>query len=166
MSEISPSDFTSVAELLRRAKEERAALAQLWQSLDAAQMTRRPGPQADWSVKDMIAHIVWWEGALCDLLPRIIAGEDISFDGTVEEANASAFAQARDMPLSTVLENFERSWARLEAALAPLSDAQVNDVACCQIFGKPLRHFIAANTFGNYADHLQDLKAYRSVIQS
>lgn len=146
--------------LLERTKRERAGLAALWSSLSDAQMIARPGPQADWSVKDVIAHISWWEAAMCDLIPRAIAGQTIAFDGTVDDANTSAFNESRDAPLDAVLERFDGSLAQVEALLRTLSDEQINDIAVSQIFGKPLRHFIAANTYGHYADHLDDLRAY------
>ena len=146
--------------LLERTRRERAELAALWSGLSDARMTARPGPQADWSVKDVIAHISWWEAAMCDLIPRAIAGETIAFDGTVDDANTSAFNESRDAPLDAVLEGFDASLAQVEALLRTLSDEQINDAAVCQIFGKPLRHFIAANTYGHYADHLDDLRAY------
>ena len=47
-----------------------------------------------------------------------------------------------------------------------LTDEQINDTAICQIFGKPLRHFIAANTYAHYADHLDDLQAYIAKIEA
>ena len=53
--------YMTADDLLARAGSERADLAALWQGLNREQMTRRPGPQPDWSVKDLIAHITWWE---------------------------------------------------------------------------------------------------------
>lgn len=165
MDEYGLEPYITVNDLLRRTIRERNRLAQLWQGLSAAQMTRRPGPQADWSVKDMIAHIAWWEAAMCDLAPRVIAGETIDFDGAVDDANSTAFGENRDLPLGAVLDDFEASLARVESLLRTLSDQQINDAAICQIFGKPLRHFIAANTYGHYADHLDDLKAYIEEVE-
>ena len=160
MNEQGVEPYITVEALLERARREREELAALWGGLSAERMTARPGPQADWSVKDMIAHISWWEAAMCDLVARAIAGERIAFDGTVDDANMTAFEESRDASLEAVLEAFAAGMARVEALMKSLSDEQINDVAVCQIFGKPLRHFIAANTYGHYADHVDDLRAY------
>ena len=150
----------SGVELLEQAKAERAKLAALWRGLSDAQMTCRPGPQADWSVKDVIAHIVWWEDAMLDLCARALTGADIVIDGTVDDANASAYAEKRDISLAATLADWQDSLARVEVFLAGLSDEQINDSAVCQIFGNPLRRFIVANTSQHYADHIDDLRAY------
>jgi hypothetical protein len=52
------------AELIEAIRSERAELEALWAGATEEQMTRRPGPQADWSVKDLIAHLVSWEQKL------------------------------------------------------------------------------------------------------
>ena len=52
------SDNTHMAprDLLERIRKDRAALAALWDGLTEEQMVRRPGPQEDWSVRDLIAQ--------------------------------------------------------------------------------------------------------------
>ncbi len=159
-------EYMTVEDLLDRSRSAREELARLWDGLSEADITRRPGPQMDWSVKDMIAHISWWETAMTDLVPRALAGEPIEFSGTIKDANATAFAENRDLSLARVLGEFETSWAQVESLLRQLSDCQINNTKVCQIFGKPLRHFIAANTFVHYADHVEDLKRYIARLQS
>ena len=152
--------YIIVADLLRRIRQERAALAQLWQGLSEAQMTQRPGPQESWSVKDLIAHIVFWEDVMRDQISKALKGEAISYDGSVDDANAEAYATYRDLPLADVLAEFGASLPRVEDFVRGLSDRQINDVEVCQIFGHPVRYIIAANTTVHYADHLDDLRAY------
>ena len=160
MSKESQDEFITIDDMLTRARGDRARLAALWRDLSEAQMMARPGPQADWSVKDLIAHISFWEGALCDLLPRALQGESIDFEGTVADLNRSVHEEHRDQSLALALADFDASFARLESLLEELDDDAINDAARYQIFGKPLRHFIAANTTVHYADHLADLRAY------
>jgi len=52
--------------LLERIHTGREALAVLWCGLSEEQMIRRPGPQEDWSVKDLIAHVAWWESVILE----------------------------------------------------------------------------------------------------
>ena len=65
-------------------------------------MTRRPGPQPDWSVKDVIAHITWWESAMTNWVSRALTGEMLARTETPDEINARVYADNRDMPLETV----------------------------------------------------------------
>jgi hypothetical protein len=53
-------------DLLAQIRKDRAAMAKLWGCLTEEQMTHRPGPQADWSVKDLIAHMTWWESFIME----------------------------------------------------------------------------------------------------
>ncbi len=152
--------YMSGDDLLARARAEREALAALWQGLSEADMTRRPGPHPEWSVKDLIAHITWWEGSSTNLLSRALSGEMIARPKTTDEVNASVYADNRDLPLETVLEMFEASFPPLENLLRRMTDEEINDPTVCNIRDMPLLYFLAGNTFAHYADHVEDLRAY------
>ncbi len=152
--------YMSGDDLLARARAERAALAALWQGLSEADMTRRPGPHPEWSVKDLIAHITWWEGSSTNLVSRALSGEMIASPKTTDEVNASVYADNRDLPLATVLEMFEASFPLLENLLRRMTDEEINDPDVCNIRDMPLLYFLAGNTFVHYADHIDDLRAY------
>ena len=152
--------WMSADDLLDRARRERAELEALWLALDNDEMTRRPGPQPDWSVKDVIAHITWWESAMTNWVSRALTGEMLARTETPDEINARVFADNRDMPLETVLAAFEASFPPLEALLNRLTDDEINDAEVCDIRGMPLLNFIVGNTFAHYADHIDDLRAY------
>ena len=83
-------------DLLERARTERAELALLWRGLSDEQMTRRPGPQPDWSVKDVIAHITWWEQSMVNWVKRALSGEMLTRTETPDEINARVHADNRD----------------------------------------------------------------------
>ena len=147
-------------ELLARASHERAELAQLWRGLSDEQMTSRPGPQANWSVKDVIAHITWWEGSMVNWVSRALSGEMLTRTETPDEINERVYRDNRDMPLDTVLEAFDKSFPLVEALLERLDDDEINDAEVCNIRDMPLLYFLVGNTFAHYADHIDDLKAY------
>ena len=152
--------YMTADDLLARARSERADLAALWQGLNREQMTRRPGPQPDWSVKDLIAHITWWEQSATNWVSRALSGEMLTRTETPDELNARVHADNRDLPLETVLAYFEASWQPLEELLMRLSDEEINDVEVCNIRDMPLLYFLVGNTFAHYADHLDELRAY------
>ena len=152
--------YMTADDLLARAGSERADLAALWQGLTREQMTRRPGPQPDWSVKDLIAHITWWEQSATNWVSRALTGEMLTRTETPDELNARVHADNRDLPLETVLAAFDASWKPLEDLLMRLSDEEINDAEVCNIREMPLLYFLVGNTFAHYADHADELRAY------
>ncbi|MCY4466748.1 MAG: ClbS/DfsB family four-helix bundle protein [Chloroflexi bacterium] len=152
--------YMTAEDLLARARTERADLAALWQGLNHEQMTRRPGPQPGWSVKDLIAHITWWEQTAANWVSRALTGEMLTRTESPDELNARIFADNRDLPLETVLEMFEASWKPLEELLLRLTDEEINDVEVCNIRDMPLLYFLVGNTFAHYADHVDQLQDY------
>lgn len=152
--------FMGADDLLERARRERDELTALWSGLSDDEMIRRPGPQSEWSVKDVIAHITWWESAMTNWVSRALTGEMLARTETPDEINARVFADNRDMPLETVLAAFDASFPPLESLLNRLTDDEINDAEVCDIRGMPLLNFIVGNTFAHYADHVEDLRAY------
>ena len=152
--------WMSADDILARAREEREALAQLWRGLSDEQMTRRPGPQPDWSVKDVIAHITWWEQSMINWVSRALSGEMLTRTETPDEINARIHADNRDLPLSDALTLFEASFPLVETLLERLDDEEINDAEVCNIRDMPLLYFIVGNTFAHYADHVEDMRAY------
>ncbi len=152
--------YMTAEDLLARARAERDALALLWQGLSDEQMTRRPGPQPDWSVKDLIAHITWWEQTACNWVSRALSGEMLSRTETPDEINARVHTDNRDLSLQTVLDAFDASWKPLEDLLLRMTDEEINDPQVCNIRDMPLLYFLVGNTFAHYADHYEQLSAY------
>lgn len=152
--------YMSGADLLERAARERAELEALWLGLDKAEMTRRPGPHPEWSVKDIIAHITWWEQTAANWVSRALTGEMLTRAETPDEINARVYEDNRDLPLAAVLEMFDASFPALEALIKRLTDDEINDAEVCDIRGMPLLYFLVGNSFAHYADHVDDLRAY------
>ena len=152
--------YMSGDDLLDRAIAERQALAALWRGLSDEEMTRRPGPQADWSVKDVIAHITWWEQSMANWVSRALTGEMLTRRETPDEINARVYEDNRDLPLATALETFDKSFPTVESLLMRITDDEINDAEVCNIRDMPLLYFLVGNTFAHYADHVDDLRAY------
>ena len=157
--------YISAADLLQRAQRERNELAELWAGLTESQMLHRPGPQADWSVKDLIAHLTWWEVNMVDWVSQAAAGEIVIKTEPIDAVNQRVFAQYKDQPLAAVRREFDAAFHKVAALIQNLSDAQLNDAATCHVHGLPLRYSIAGNTFIHYASHRDDLVAYVQSLQ-
>ena len=57
-----PTDVDGIRNLF---VETRALLSSQWEGLSEEQMTQRPGPHPEWSVKDIIAHNDPTGGLVC-----------------------------------------------------------------------------------------------------
>ena len=76
-----------------------------------------PGVTGDWSVKDIIAHVTWWEKEALRHLPSIIEGERpprySEAYGGIDAFNAMMAEQERDLSLSDVLAQQDDTHRRL-----------------------------------------------------
>jgi hypothetical protein len=154
-------------ELLRQIRTHREALAALWGGLAEDLMDRRPGPQKDWSVKDLIAHITWWEGSVMEGVSRLMRGEKSRPSEHQDRLNQRTYEDNKDRPLSDVLEAFDASGPRLEALVSSLTDEQLNALGYYPTYdGIALLPIIRAGTIGHYPAHFADLRAYIRKAES
>lgn len=150
-------------DLIERTRRDREAFAALWHGLSDAQMIQRPAVQETWSVKDLIAHITWWEGYMIDRVKNLLAGnpdQRLNSDAEVDAINARVYDTFKDQPLQETLAAFEASWPRVLALLESMSDAQINDPSLYTQAEVPPLHIIIGNTFGHYEEHTEDLQRY------
>ena len=76
-----------------------------------------PGVAGDWSVKDVIAHVTWWEEEALRHLPLIIAGGrpprySVTYGG-IDAFNAMMAERKRDLSLPDVLTQQDDTHERL-----------------------------------------------------
>lgn len=155
--------YMKKGDLLARIRQDRAAFAALWHGLTDAQMTARPAIQPTWSVKDLIAHITYWESYMIERLSHVLAGgadKRLRSDEEVDTINANVYTAHKDDALVDVRAAFDASLPRVEALIAPLTDEQINDASLYTGMEIPPLYVIIGNTFGHYADHIDDLRAY------
>jgi uncharacterized protein (TIGR03083 family) len=152
--------FITQEDLLARIQSDRSAFAALWQNLTDERMLQRPGPQDDWSVKDLIAHIVWWENSMLSRVEKALGGEVVELTGTIDEINEHVFQENKDRDLSDVISEFDANMPKLEDFVAQLSDEQINNPDVINIKGHALRDFIIGDTFGHYEMHREDLQNF------
>lgn len=157
--------YMTGSDLIARAKKDRLAFARMWDGLSEAQMTIRPSVQDDWSVKDLIAHIAWWEYHMADWVTQAVNGETVVRTETVDEANARIFEEKKDLTLAVVLAEFNASFVKVMELVPTLTDEQINDADLVNIEGLALREFLIGDTFGHYGSHWDDLEGYVNQIK-
>jgi uncharacterized protein (TIGR03083 family) len=127
-------------------------------ALSAAQLTQ-PGVMGEWTVKDVLAHVAWWER---HLLRTLRAGHDeldeLMTEGmdsrqATDRTNAEVFAANRDRPLADVLAEFR---AAHEETLAALAGWPEDELARDEVY-----EAIGWDTFRHYPDHTALIQAWR-----
>ena len=154
------------ADLLSNMRAGHARLEKLIDKLSEEQMLA-PRLHGDWSGKDLLAHLGFWEQKMaeyCQMLrngenPRETVGE---YD--VDAINAAAFAEHHQQSLDEV-RRFERvSFQRL---LDQAENASEEDLVDPQRFawlkGATLGGWIEGNSYGHYEEHQDDLAIFEEL---
>ncbi len=117
-----------------------------------------PGVTGDWSVKDIIAHVTWWEEEALAHLPTILAGGrpprySVTYGGIVA-FNAQMTEQRRDVPLDEVLRRRDEVHRRLVDYIEAVPDDQfVGETR----FHRRLR----LDTYSHYPGHTEAIRNWR-----
>jgi len=164
MSELPFEIPQNKAELKILYLETRQKLAALWEGLSEDALTQRPGPKPDWSVKDTIAHLCWWESFALSRITILAAGEKLHLLSNFDALNSQVFDLYREMPLDRVLMMFNANQAQVEAMIDALSFEEWIDEHRPNFKGQSLMRMLGGNTFGHYYEHLNDLQNYREQI--
>jgi DinB family protein len=141
-----------VADLMRA---EHARLEALLAGVSDGEIVRQ-GAFGEWSVKDMLAHITFWEQRLIAYLngareSLIQPGEDEQI--AIDRINAGVLAANRDRPLAEVRATFDESY---QQTLRLVESFSGEDLADEEFFG-----LVAGDTFEHYREHIAMLQDWR-----
>jgi len=145
------------AELLAHVRSGRAqfesALAQF-----SADQWLAPDLHGGWSIKDLIAHIGFWEQHTAQEFSALLRGVKPPDDSlTLDELNAQVYVQNQHQPLAEVRLAEQVAYEQL---LLLVENALEEDLFNPQRFawteGKPFAEWIENNTYGHYAEHRAD----------
>jgi hypothetical protein len=153
---------TRRAELLEQIERERRIWEQLLAEAEEARMTE-PGVMGDWSFKDVVAHLSGWrvltlarlEAAQHGREPEPPPGPahlDEDDEGDLDQINDWIYRASQDRPLQDVLAEYSRSFERMRAAVAGLSDQALSEPGHYPwLDGYPLEA-VLHGTFGHFHD--------------
>lgn len=140
------------AELLRLSNREWQQLVGRVFSLPG-EMLERPEFLGEWSVKDMLGHISYWEGVALARLSVILNGGKIQFfeEKEIQRINKEQVEKHRSEPLETIRRNLELAHTDVMRAIDrfPEDKFQSNE--------QNLHEWLAEDTFNHYAEHRQKL---------
>ena len=117
-----------------------------------------PGVTGVWSVRDIIAHVTWWEEEALTHLPLILDGGQlprysVSYGG-IDAFNAQTTEQKRHLSLAEVLRQRDNTHRRLIDFLQRAPDDQF-------IRETRFRHRLRLDTYSHYPKHAQAIQEWR-----
>ncbi len=147
------------ADFIRRVKKTRQEYDQFIGRLNEEQLLA-PCTCGDWSVKDVVAHVTWYEHEMIGMIQqRALRGSDL-WNQPIETRNDAIHAANRKRSLEDVLMDSMVTHQSLFSELAILNDDDLLQASRFQEM--PAEWFpwevIASNTFEHYHDHLSDLR--------
>lgn len=130
------------------------------------QMTLQVLP-GGWSVKDLIAHISWYENEMVDLIrTKTLRGSELWLLPT-DERNQSIYAMNRSRSLEEVLRESHQIFARLEGLIESLEEADLVDASRYADMPPdwPPLEVLAENTYEHYDDHISDIRNWLDRLE-
>lgn len=138
-----------------------------WQDLEAAyagltevQMTL-PGVTGEWAVKDILAHVSWWEEESLKHLPDILAGKQpprySATYGGIDAFNALMTQQWRELPLPEVLRKLDETHHRLLAYLDSVPEEHFKTET-------RFRRRLGWDSYKHYPVHTQAIQEWRARV--
>jgi hypothetical protein len=144
-------------QLLKRLDKAWAALKESYAGLSDSQLTE-PGVTANWSVKDILAHVTTWEEEALTYLPLILKGGrpprySIQYGG-IDAFNAQMTEQKRGLSLSDVLRQLEETHRRLIDYVQTAPEEQLTRET-------RFRRRLRLDTYSHYPKHARAIRAWR-----
>ena len=112
----------------------------------------------EWSVKDLIGHLGFWENRAVSLFSALRNGVTPEVSQDMDALNAKALVEFRSLPLGDV-KSFEK--AAYQKILGLLQEASDQELFDPKIFtwleGRSFVDVIADNTWAHYEEHLPEM---------
>jgi hypothetical protein len=159
------NDRLTIAQLLEVMRAARSNWEALVAEAGEARLTE-PGVEGDWSLKDIIAHITYFETWATNCLMAIRRGEPLpqsEYKGlSVDEENALIYERQRSLPLADVLRGSQISFQRSIASVQGLHDADLYDLELTRAYGVEwtIHDLLAGDTYEHYNVHSASVRAW------
>jgi uncharacterized damage-inducible protein DinB len=121
-----------------------------------------PGASGEMSVKDILAHITWFEREMIGLLhQRALAGSDL-WNLPSDERNAVIFRLNRQRSYDDIRAEAKEVFQQLLEELENLDENTLDDPGCFRDMPPDWspRQLLAENTTEHYQHHLADIQAW------
>ncbi len=146
------------SQLLKRLEKAWQALEASYAGLSDLEMME-PGVTDSWSVRDIIAHVTWWEEEALTHLPLILEGEkpprySVTYGG-IDAFNALMTEKKRNLSLSEVLRQRNDTHRRLIDLIQGVPEDQF-------IRETRFRRRLRLDTYSHYKKHAEGIRSWRA----
>ena len=162
------ADQMNLAQLAALIRATSTRMELLLAQLSVAEINQ-PGAVGVWSVKDVLAHIAFWERYAVSILQAVAHGETpiLPADDETERRNASVVAQYYQRPLSAVIADWQQAREELLEAIEDLEDEDLNDPDRFPwSAGRTLLDRIAGNSFDHEQEHIEQIREWMKSVTS
>ena len=122
-----------------------------------------PGVTGQWSVRDIIAHVTWWEEEALKHLPLVREGGrpprySVTYGG-IDAFNALMTEKRRGLSLAEVLRQHDEVHGRLVAYVQRAPE---------ELFTREtrFRRRLRLDTYGHYPKHANAIRAWRNAVDA
>ncbi len=146
-------------DLQERVRDSHRRLIGALDGLTEEQATR-VGLNPQWSVKDLLSHIVAWEQEGARIISEIQQGtwkQQRLNRQAIDDFNARAVKDRRERSIREVREEFDRAHARIEHLIASLPD-EVEE-------SSPAYKWVEGVTFKHHAHHAAQIEEYKQRVK-
>jgi hypothetical protein len=140
----------------------------LWDALLAQVGQERmdlPGVEGAWSVKQIVAHLTWYEGVVVEGAQQLLNTGRFVREGlrvlSMDERNVILAAQSKPRPVGEVLAESERVFEQLLAVVTGCPDEILNDPRRLGLPDDVVPWtLVANNSYAHYQEHAQAIRAW------
>ena len=119
----------------------------------------------EWSVKDLIGHLGFWENSVVTLFNTLRAGKTPPPYPELDTLNAQVLADSRKQSLAEVRRQEKNAYKKVLSLLHDATAAELFDSGHFPwTGGRPFESFIVDNTIGHYEEHLPEVLAWLKRI--
>ena len=149
------------SDLLAMLHDERQAWEALLVEVAEHGMTE-PGLAGDWTGKDVIAHITWYERETAVMLEeKALVGSEL-WQLPQDERNVPIYEESEDRDLEDVLAEAQSVFERLIAAIESLTEEELLDASRFREMPDEWEPWkvVASNSYEHYRQHIPGIRAW------
>ena len=119
----------------------------------------------EWSLKDLIGHLGFWEENVVKLYETLAAGQQVPAMEDMDAMNAQAISDWGARSLEVVRHDEEAAYRAVLALVDAVAEANLFDPAYFSwTEGRPFAEIISDNTCDHFEEHLPELTAWLKRI--
>ncbi len=132
----------------------------------------QPGVEGHWSIKDIIAHLTYFENWTADVTGAIQRGEPLPTspykDMEVDQENALIYQRYHTRPLAEIVHESQAAFLRSLDVVQRLRDEDLYSPEFTRPAGVDwvIFNLIEGDTFEHYRDHIASVQAWLTQIKA